>query len=63
MRRGKHIFDEDTVPRGGIVDQNMRDRPHELAVLDDRGARHSLNDTACLFDQRGVGDLDGEAFV
>ena len=36
----QHVFKEDSVPRGGIVDQHVRDRADELAVLDDGRARH-----------------------
>ena len=35
---GEHILEEDPVTRGGIVDQNMGDGAHDLAVLDDGGA-------------------------
>ena len=31
----EHILDKYTVPRGGIVYENVRHRAHELAVLDD----------------------------
>jgi len=37
---GKHIFDKDPVPRGRVADQHVRDRPHELAVLNDGRAAH-----------------------
>ena len=40
LARIQHIFDEDSVSRGGIVDQHVGDRSHELAVLNDGGARH-----------------------
>ena len=33
--RGKHILNENSVFRGGIVDHNVGDRSHELAVLND----------------------------
>ena len=42
----QHVFGKDSVSRGGIVDKNVRYRADELAVLDDRRARHSLNDPA-----------------
>ena len=38
--RRKHIFNENPVPRGGIVDEHVRDSSHELAVLNDRATRH-----------------------
>ena len=31
----QHIFDENAVPRGGIIDENVRHRTHDLAVLND----------------------------
>ena len=34
LRGVEHIFNENAVPRGGIVDENMGHRSHELAVLD-----------------------------
>ena len=37
---GKHIFNEDAIPRCGIADQHVRDRAHKVSVLDDRRARH-----------------------
>jgi len=36
----QHIFNENSVPRGGIVDQHVRDRSDELAVLNDGRAAH-----------------------
>ena len=59
----EHIFNENSVPRGGIVDQHVGDRSHQLTVLNYGRATHTLNDTARLLYQRGVGDLDGEAFI
>ena len=35
LRGVEHIFNENSVPRGGIVDQHVGDRPDELAVLND----------------------------
>ena len=40
LRCIQHIFDEDSVAGCGIVDEHMRYRSHELAVLDDRAAAH-----------------------
>jgi hypothetical protein len=37
--RVQHIFNENSVPRGGIVDEDMGDSPHELSVLNDRRSR------------------------
>ena len=31
----EHIFDEDAIPRGGVVDQNVSNSSNELAVLND----------------------------
>ena len=36
LRRVEHIFDEDAISRGGVVDENVRHSSDELAVLDDR---------------------------
>ena len=36
----QHIFNENSVPRGGIVDQNVGYSTDELAVLNDGAARH-----------------------
>ena len=35
----QHILGEDAVARRGIVDQHVRHRAHELAILNDRAAR------------------------
>ena len=35
----QHVVDKYSVPRGGVVDQDMGDRTDELAVLDQGGAR------------------------
>ena len=40
LRRVEHIFNENAVARGGIVDENVGDRPDKLTVLDDGGAAH-----------------------
>ena len=40
LRRGvPHIFNENPVSRGGIVDQHVGHRSHELSVLKDGAAR------------------------
>ena len=36
----QHIFDEDAVAGGGVIDQDMVDGADELAVLDDGTAAH-----------------------
>ena len=36
----QHIFDKNTVTRRGVVDENVRYRTHQLAVLNDGAARH-----------------------
>ena len=36
LRRVQHIFNENTVARGGVVDEHVGDRSDELAVLDYR---------------------------
>ena len=35
LHGGEHIFDENSVSRGGIVDEDVRHRADELAVLND----------------------------
>ena len=40
LTRIQHIFNENSVPRGGIIYQNVCYRSYELAVLDDGAARH-----------------------
>jgi len=59
---GEHILNENSVSRGGIVDENMCYRADELAVLDDRAAAHSLHDAARQGKQVRVGDGDRKAF-
>ena len=36
--RVEHVFKEDAVPRGRIIDEHVGDGSHELAVLDDGAA-------------------------
>ena len=36
----QHIFNEYAVAGGGIIDKHVCHRSHQLAVLNDRGARH-----------------------
>lgn len=36
--RVQHIFNEDAVARGGVVDENVGDGAHQLSVLDNRRA-------------------------
>ena len=38
LHGGEHILDEDAISRGGIVDEDVGHRAHELAVLNDGGA-------------------------
>ena len=40
LRSVEHIFDEDSVAACGVVYKHVGHRAHELAVLDDGGARH-----------------------
>ena len=35
-----HVFDEDAVAGGGVVDENMGNRADQLAILDDGAAAH-----------------------
>ena len=37
---GEHILHKDAVPRGGVVDQDVRHSSHDLPVLDNCGAAH-----------------------
>ena len=39
--RFQHIFDEDSVAGGGVIDQHMGHGADELAVLDNGAARHA----------------------
>ena len=40
LRGAQHIFNENSVPRGGIVNENVGDGTDQLAVLND-GAAHT----------------------
>ena len=41
LRRSvKHVFDEDAIAGGGIVNQHMGNGANQFAVLDDGGAGH-----------------------
>ena len=60
--RIQHIFNENAVSRGGIVDENVRDRADELTVLDNGRAAHSADDAARQGDEHRVGDLDFKGF-
>ena len=59
----EHIFNENAVAGGGVVDKNVGHGADQLAVLENGTAAHTLNDAAAFFQQVGVGDLDGEAFI
>ena len=59
----EHILDEDTVARGGVVDEHVGDSTDELTVLNDGRARHSLNDPSRFGKECFVGYLDGKAFI
>ena len=62
LRSVEHIFDEDPVARGGIVDEHVRHSSDKLAVLDDGGAAHSLHYSAGFVDKLLVLDRDRKAF-
>ena len=47
----EHIFDKDAVTAARIINENMRHRANELAILEDRAAAHPLYDTARLLQQ------------
>ena len=36
----QHIFNKNSVPRGGIADEDVRDSSHELSVLNDGASAH-----------------------
>ena len=57
----QHILQKDPVPRGGIVDENVGDRAHDLAVLNDGASAHALHDAPRNGQEIGVGDRDGKA--
>ena len=40
LRGAQHIFNENSVSRGGIVDKHVGDSSHKLAVLDNGRAAH-----------------------
>ncbi len=60
---GDHIFRQNAVSPGRIVDQNMGHRPHQLAVLKDRTAAHPLDNSSSGFQKPGVGDLHHQVRV
>ena len=60
---GEHIFNENPITPRRIVDEHVRDRADDLAVLNNRAAGHSLHDTSGFFDQLGIGDRDNEILV
>ena len=40
LRGVQHILNKNSISRGGIVDEHVRNRADELAVLNDRRARY-----------------------
>ena len=54
----EHIFDEDAVAGGGIVDEHMGHCADQLAVLDDGTAGHALDDAVGCIEKLGIGDLE-----
>ena len=40
LRRGEHVFNENSVPRCRVVDEDVRYSSDKLAVLNDRAAAH-----------------------
>ena len=73
--RIQHIFNENPITRCGIVDENMRHRSHELAVLDDGRARHECGQerttkfviffivSVAICISSSVGNLSGSVFT
>ena len=51
LRRGQHIFNENSVARGGIVDEDVGDSSYELAVLDDGRAAHECVQEGTIFNR------------
>ena len=58
----QHVFGEDAVARGGVVDEDVGDGAHQLAVLDDGRAAHPLHDAPRHRQKVVVLDLHREAF-
>ena len=48
-RRIQHIFNENPIPSRRVIHQNVRHRPHQLAVLNNGTAAHTLYDSSCFF--------------
>ena len=63
LRGIEHIFNKYPVSRGGVVDQNVRDRADELAVLNDGRAAHALDNSTCFGKKCLVRDLYSKAFI
>ena len=71
----QHIFNENSVPRGGVVDENVGDSSHEFSVLDDRRATQECGQerttkcviififSAALCISSFVGNLSGSVFT
>ena len=57
-----HILTEYTIASFGIVHKNVSHCTCKLTVLDDRRTAHSLNDTACFFQQFLIGDAQNHVF-
>ena len=43
---GQHVFNEDAVAAGGVVDQHVGDGADQVAVLDNGTSAHALDDAA-----------------
>ena len=54
--RIQHVFDEDAISGGGVVDKNVSNSADQLAVLNNRRAGHALHDAAGGGKQLGIGD-------
>ena len=59
----QHIFNEDTITHRRVVNQHMRHRANQFAVLNNGAAGHSLYNTAGLFQQRLVSNLYDHIFA
>ena len=57
----QHILHKDAVAHGGVADEDVGDRAHDLAVLNNGGAAHALNDSSRGGQKIGIGYGHGEA--
>ena len=59
--RVQHIFDEDAISDGGVVDKDVGDGAHQFTVLNDRRAGHlCVKDRTKIFTNLFVNYASGE---